>query len=399
LSSKPILHHDVIIIGAGPGGSTLAAILAQKGVDVAIIEKQVFPWFKVGESLLPYSMDILKRSGAFEKIDSGKYIRKYGAQFLDHREQGEVYFEFLHALDEQHPFAFQVERAEFDHDLLKHAASVGAKVYQPETVERIVETEKDVTVETDKHIFHGKFLADSSGRRAMMGQQLKIRTRKNGFNNVAVFSHFENVKRPPERQAGDIIIGILPNKAWSWMIPFTGPITSVGVVVDAQTYKGCEFNEAFLRERLCTHPKLESAMADAKCMRPTQMASNYSESCTSFLGSRWILVGDAATFLDPVFSTGVHVSLQSASFAADVVLEALEKNVTLPQTVFGPSYESRVLLGVTRLKSLLRMFYDTDFIPAMKKAMKRTEIMKSFTSVVGGDAWNDENELFKMNVL
>lgn len=399
MSSKPVIQHDVAIIGAGPGGSTVAALLAKSGVNVAIIEKQVFPYFKVGESLLPYSMDILRRSGVFDKINSGKYIRKYGAQFLDHRNADEVYFEFKDGLDEDHPHAFQVERAEFDLDLLKHAAAMGATIYQPENVERISETKEYVEIETDLHTFRVKYLADASGRRAMLGQKLKIRSRNKGFNNVAVFGHFEKLKRPPGRQAGDIIIGILPNQAWSWMIPFEGPITSVGVVVDAVTYKGATFDEAFLRERLMTHPRLVSAMEDAVLVRPIQQASNYSESCDAFVGNRWILVGDAATFLDPVFSTGVHVSLQSASFAADVIQEALSKKVDINQTNLGKTYKDRVLLGVTRLKSLLRMFYDTDFVTAMKKTMKRKEAMKSFTSVVGGDAWNDENELFKLNVL
>lgn len=399
MNNKTVVEYDVAIIGAGPGGSTLAAILAQQGVKVAIIEKQVFPYFKVGESLLPYSMDILRRSGVFEKINSGKYIRKYGAQFLDHRDASEVYFEFRYGLDDDHPHAFQVERAEFDYDLLKHAASVGAKVYQPENVELISESTDFVEIETDQRIFKVKYLADASGRRAMMGQKLKIRTRNKGFNNVAVFGHFEDLKRPPGRQAGDIIVGILPNKAWSWMIPFEGPITSVGVVVDAVTYKGATFDEAFLRERLNTHPRLIEAMEKARLVRPIQQASNYSESCGDFVGPRWILVGDAATFLDPVFSTGVHVSLQSASFAADVIQEALQKKIGINDTQLGKTYKDRVLLGVTRLKSLLRMFYDTDFVSAMKKTMTRKEAMKSFTSVVGGDAWNDNNELFKMNVL
>lgn len=173
----------------------------------------------------------------------------------------------------------------------------------------------------------------------------------------------------------------------------------MGVVVDALTHKGRVYDENFLLERLNTHPKLKKDMANAKMLRPVQTASNYSEKCSQMVGPRWILVGDAATFLDPVFSTGVHVSLKSSEFAHEVLSEALAKNCLITETEKGPGYGAKVTLGVKRLRSLLRLFYDTDFVPSMRKTQKRKHTMAAFTSVVGGDAWNDDNELFKMNIL
>lgn len=391
--------HDVVIVGGGPGGSTLGAILARNGVDVALIEKETFPRFKIGESLLPYSMDILRKSGAFEKVDSGQFMRKYGAQFVDYNHPGEIYFEFQHSLDRNHPFAFQVIRADFDKVLLDHATSCGVTLYQPESAERILEHDDHVEIKTNTGTIRTKYIADASGRSALFGNQNSIRTRNKEFNNVAVFSHFENIPRASDSRQGDIVIGILPNKVWSWMIPFVGPVTSAGVVVDAMTYKGTNFDEGFIRECMSAHPKLHAMMKDAKMLRPTQTASNYSEKCSQMTGPRWILVGDAATFLDPVFSTGVHVAFQSADFASDILLKSLKENKLITETSLGQTYQERVTLGVTRLRSLLRLFYDTDFFPSMRKGMERKNIMQSFTSVVGGDAWNDSNELFIMKVL
>jgi flavin-dependent dehydrogenase len=182
--------HDVVIIGAGPGGSTLAALLANKGYDVGLVEKDKFPKFKIGESLLPYSSDILRESGALPVIDSGKYIRKYGAEFVDYREKESVYFEFEGSLDGDHPYAWEVERKEFDHDLLRHAVKCGTSLYQPANVTAIHEWSDPVEVDTDKGVIRCRFVIDATGRAAFLGNRMGARKVNEDFNNVAVFTHF-----------------------------------------------------------------------------------------------------------------------------------------------------------------------------------------------------------------
>ena len=391
--------HDVVIIGAGPGGSTLAALLAKRGYDAAILEQDAYPKFKIGESLLPYSTDILRESGVFETIDSGKYVRKYGAEFVDYREREAVYFEFVNGLDADHPFAFEVQRKDFDHDLLKHAVNCGAKLYQPEQVLAVHEGEHPIRVKTDQRELHARYLVDATGRTAFLGNKLKVRKVNPDFNNVAVFSHFSGVKQKQGKQAGDITIGILPDHSWSWHIPFLNGHTSVGVVCNAKHYKECRTPREYIETRLDCHPIFNDMMANSEVLQEPGTAANYSHSCDTFVGKRWMLIGDAATFLDPIFSSGVHISLTSAKLAAPALIAALENNADILSSAAGLAYEPALRKGIQRFRSLLNMFYTTEFVAGMKKAVHREQVWKAFTSAVGGDMWNDKNSLFNLGVL
>jgi flavin-dependent dehydrogenase len=392
--------HDVAIIGAGPGGSTLAALLARKGYDVALIEKDNFPKFKVGESLLPYSADILRESGVLPEIDSGKYIRKYGAEFVDHREPGSVYFEFENGIDRDHPYAWEVERREFDHDLLKHAVKSGTKLYQPRTVTEVRETSDPVELVTDQGSIFCKFVVDATGRAAFMGNRQRTRTVNDDFNNVAVFTHFSGVKRREGKRGGDIIIAVLPEHSWSWTIPFLDGRTSVGVVCNAKKYQETPDKLGYIRDRLSVHPLLVEKMENAEMLQEPGHAANYSYSSGAFMGKNWMMVGDAATFLDPIFSSGVHVSLTSAKLgfrALDAALTAGSPD--LRETAPGRAYEPDLKKGVHRFRTMLNMFYTTEYVAQMKKTLRREELCRAFTSAVGGDMWNDENPLFRLKVL
>ena len=392
--------HDVIIIGAGPGGSTLAALLARKGYDVAIVEKDVYPKFKIGESLLPYSSDILRESGAFAKIDSGKYIRKYGAEFVDYRERETVYFEFAGGLDGDHPYAWEVERKEFDNDLLEHARESGARIYQPRAVTAIHENESPVRLETNEGELTCRFVVDATGRAAFLGNRMGIRHRNDDFNNVAVFSHFSGVKRREGKRAGDIIIAVLPDHSWSWTIPFLDGRTSVGVVCNSKLYKEYPNRLDYIRARLSVHPLLVENMAGSELLLEPGHQGNYSHTCSTYMGRSWLLLGDAAAFLDPIFSSGVHISLTSARLATRAIHAALSGgSPDLRETPEGHAYEPELRKGTHRFRTMLNMFYTTEYVAQMKKALQRKEICKAFTSAVGGDMWNDENPLFQLGVL
>jgi len=390
---------DVAVIGGGPGGSTLAALLAKEGINAVILEKEKFPRFKIGESLLPYSMDILRKSGAFDIIDSGNFIRKYGAQFIDWRKEQEVYFDFQNSLDSDHPFSFEVQRSEFDSELLNHAKNLGTQVFQPEEVKNIIEKKDLIEIQTNMGRLNCRYLIDASGRNSVLGRLFKTRQRNKEFNNISMFSHFKNVKRSPGKNEGDIVVGILPDHCWSWLIPFKGEITSVGVVIDANKNKDAALSEDFIRQLFSAHPKLVHLMSGAKCIRPIQSVTNYSEKCTDFMGPRWLLLGDAAGFLDPVFSSGVHVALKSAELASLAVVEALKQDLPFNEVQAGISYPGELTKGIERFRSLLRLFYETDFVPAMEKVKKRPHTLQAFTAALGGDVWNEANPLFQSGVL
>ena len=394
--------HDVIIIGGGPGGSTAACILAQKGVDVAIIERELFPRFHIGESLLPASMPIFKEIGFYETLNAGKYIQKFGARFIDHRTDDEIYFGFDDSLNPDIPMAFEVQRSEFDKDLLEHARKSGAAVYQPEVV-RTIEFEsadwEGVTITTDRETYRAHYVIDVSGRDSFIGKKFHLRNVNKDLNNVAVFSHFRNVKRQPGKAEGDIIIGLLPNRAWTWLIPFKGDVTSVGVVCSSSQFNPGEDLGQYLEDRLYSSARIKASMADAVRVSDFTTIGNYSHTCETFYGDRWILCGDAAMFLDPIFSSGMHMSVSSSKLAAETLLQLLPEKGSIKASGLGASYEAYVRLGGGRFRNLIGLFYQGEFVDQMKKTLLRDNLRRGFTSAVAGDVWDEGNFLFQRSVL
>ena len=390
--------HDVIVIGGGPGGSVLGTYLGREGIDVGIIERAAFPRFKIGESLLPFSMDIFREIGFFDTLDSGRYMRKFGAQFIHHSSEEEIYFEFQNGLDQNHGMAFEVERAEFDRDLLKHAEKSGAKIYQPEAVRDVELLENGVRVTTNKDEYEAKYLADASGRSAFMGNKHKLRHPNPDLNNLGVFAHYSGVTRNPGKREGDITVGLLEDQRWIWIIPFVGDKTSVGVVGPSRTVAAHEL-DTYIEDAIAESPILKKRMANAERMTEVSAVANYSNTSEAIVGDRWILNGDAAMFLDPVFSSGVHVSISTAKFSAEVIAKGLKDGISLRTPGLGDIYEKRVRTGVNRFHSLISLFYNTNFVRQMTKTFNLKNTKEAFTSIVAGDVWNDDNFVFSKGVL
>jgi len=390
--------HDVLIIGGGPGGSTAATVLAKKGLDVAIIEREEYPRFHIGESLLPATMPLFKETGFYEVLNSGKYITKCGARFIDYATENQCYFGFAEGFNTEIPSAFEVERSEFDKDILEYAVKSGAKLYQPENVIEIDMQPTGVTLQTDKRRFEAAYVMDVSGRDSIIGKRMKIRDVNADLNNVAVFAHFENVKRYPGRDEGDITIGLLPDRAWTWIIPFQGKVTSVGVVASAKFFGNPDL-ETYFNENVLGSETVKDFMKDSVRVSEFRSIGNYSHTCRKFYGDRYILSGDAAMFLDPIFSSGVHVSCTSSKLAAETVARALTEKCSLEEPGFGDTYEAYVRKGAKRFHNLISMFYDGNFVDQMNKTLQRENIKKGFTSAVAGDVWNESNFLFTKNVL
>jgi flavin-dependent dehydrogenase len=398
--SGEIKKHQVIIIGGGPGGSTAGAILAKAGVDVLIIEREEFPRFHIGESLLPATMPIFKETGFYQTLDSGKYIRKYGARFIDYANDDEVRFGFQDGLNAEIPMAFEVERSHFDKDILAHAVKCGAKLHQPENVKEVKADEYGAVLTTDKGTYSCDYLIDVTGRDALIGKKLSTRDFNKDLNTVAVFAHYKGVYRYPGIDEGDITIGLLPNRAWTWIIPFKDGVTSVGVVSSSAHFNGERDLEAYLNRSLNGSPTMQRYMSKAERVGDMVTIGNYSHTCKEFFGDRWILSGDAAVFLDPIFSSGVHMSCSSSKFAAEAILTAMKGGMkSFRDDALGENYEKKVRLGAKRFKSLIMMFYEGNFVEQMKKTLVREHVRKGFTSAVAGDVWNDDNYLFEKNVL
>ncbi|HTM43927.1 MAG TPA: NAD(P)/FAD-dependent oxidoreductase [Polyangiaceae bacterium] len=391
--------HRVLILGGGPGGSTAAAWLAKHSIDVGVIEREPYPRFHIGESLLPATMPLLRQTGAYSKLDGGKYIRKYGARFIDYQNNDQIYFEFTNGLNPDIPMAFEVPRAEFDRDLLDHAVECGAALYQPERV-RCVELRSDgVRVTADGDEYHADYLIDVSGRDCVIGKQLGLRQSNKDLNNIAVFAHYRGVGRQPGIREGDITIGLLPERGWSWLIPFQGDVTSVGVVCSSAHFDGAGDLPNYLERRLLGSEHVRREMEHATCSTEVMAIGNYSHTCDTFFGDRWLLAGDAAMFLDPIFSSGVHLSVASSLQAAQVVIKASERGASLVEGGVGAEYEAWLRRGAARFKSIISLFYTGEFVSGLKKVLTRENMGKGFTSVVAGDVWNEDNFLFQKGVL
>ncbi len=390
---------DVIVIGGGPCGSTAATFLAKAGKSVRLFERETFPRFHIGESLLPASMPIFKETGFYEVLNRGKYLQKFGARFVDYKTEDQIYFGFQDGLNAEIPSAFEVERADFDQDILNFAKTCGVEVHQPERVRQIDFTSEQVQVITGEDQYSASYLIDCTGRDSFVGKRLGRRVSHKDLNNVAVFSHYHGIQRYEGPSEGDITIGLLPGGAWTWMIPFQGDRTSVGVVCSSKIFQPEKGLLEFLEGTLCRSPTVQGLMTSAERATEVTSIANYSHHSEHFFGPRVLLAGDAAVFLDPIFSSGVHVGVTSGKLAAQTILKAFDQSLTLELGALGERYQFDFMKGVNRFHKLIAMFYEGNFVSQMKKTLQRESMRKAFTSAVAGDVWNDENFLFSKGIL
>jgi flavin-dependent dehydrogenase len=392
-------RHDVIIIGGGPGGSVAGSYLAKNRVDCVLFEREEYPRFHIGESLLPASMPIYKEIGFYDTLASGEYIEKYGARFIDYRNDDEVYFGFNDGWNPNIPMAFEVERSNFDRDILAHAKKLGVDVRQPERVKDVEFFDDHVKVMTNKGTYEAQFLLDATGRDSYLAKRMKMRHAHKDLNNFAVFAHYVGVERYQGRDEGDITIGLLPDRSWSWIIPFKGEKTSIGVVASTKNLpNGLDLGE-YMEQALFASPRVEKIMKNSERVSEFMTIANYSHGSETYVGDRWICAGDAAAFLDPIFSSGVHVASTSGRLAALSIIEAMKNGQTLRQNGINERYEKTVRKGVDRFHNLISLFYQGTFVEHMKKTLQRENMRAGFTSAVAGDMWDDTNFLFEKGVL
>ncbi|MGZ3146394.1 NAD(P)/FAD-dependent oxidoreductase [Lentzea chajnantorensis] len=343
--------YDVCIIGGGPAGSTTASYLAMAGMRCIVLEGDSFPREHVGESLVPRSTVALDEIGVLDKIDKAGFARKYGAAWtasaddlplpdgVQRRRRARFSIpqvEFRFAEREQTGVAFDytyhVDRARFDTILLEHAAELGAVVRQQARVLRV-----DLDGETKRVVYRhngvtsevrAPMVVDASGRGTLLGRQLKLKVPDPAFNQYAVHSWFEGLDREAASGTTGIgdytIIHFLPFAgSWMWQIPISDTVTSVGVVTEKSRLRGASADlEKFFDEWVGTRPPLAQALRSARRLRPFKAEGDYSYSMRELCGDGWVLVGDAARFVDPIFSSGVGIALSSARLAASSIIAA-----------------------------------------------------------------------------
>ena len=315
-------HTDVLVIGAGPAGSTIATLLAARGHQVTLLEKDHHPRFHIGESLLPANLPLLDRLRVADEVRAIGMV-KWGAEFISPWDGRQQEFRFADAWNKSMPYAYQVRRSQFDEILCRNAARSGAHVIQDCRV-RNVEFLDGVHIEAEHQDgrivrWQARFLVDASGRDTFLSNRLGAKRRNRRHNSAAIFGHYSGAQRNAGERAGHISIYWFDH-GWFWFIPLHDGATSVGAVVWPYYLKSRSVPvRQFFLDTIALCPPLAQRLAQATLMTEVEATGNYSYASTSSHGERYLLLGDAYAFVDPVFSSGVMLAMTSAFAGADAI--------------------------------------------------------------------------------
>jgi flavin-dependent dehydrogenase len=386
------MKTEILVIGAGPAGSVASAMLARAGRQVLCLEAGVFPRFQIGESLLPRCNDILEEAGLLEAVQARNFMPKPGALFLDGaiRER----FSFSEMFPGQRPSAMQVVRSDFDQTLSTQARRYGATIRFQQRVETVEFSGTDsVTqvqdVETgNRYSVEAKLILDCSGYGRVLPKLLKLEKEPSLGPRCAIFNHFEGDVRPPEPDDGDIWITVHPKGPWVWIIPFSNGRTSVGVVGERATMEAMGANDAErLASLMASDPNVAIRMSRATPVLKTARLEGWSSSVSRFHGPGWVLTGNASEFLDPVFSSGVTLALESSHRAAKLAHRQLAGE--------KPDWDLEYTKVMDRAVGVFRVFvhswYSGELQSVLLHRKKDDMIKRAITAVLGGYVLDDNN--------
>lgn len=380
---------DVLIVGGGPGGSTAATHLARAGLRVACFERERFPRFHVGESLLPANLPLLDRLGVHDAIKKAGFQVKYGAAFADEQEGNAHTFSFPQGKPWP-PYGYQVIRSEFDAILLRHAAAEGACVVEGTTVVAAAFSPEGVTIRVRQdggpdRTVTGAFLVDASGRDAFLAGVLARRERLPNLGKVALYAHFAGAERFAGLEEGHIRIYVF-EEGWFWWIPLAGDRTSVGCVLHARTVRGHGGSlEALLEAMIARCRHAAAGLAGARRVSPVYRSANFSYRVRPVVGDRHLSLGDAVAFVDPIFSAGVFIAMQSAELAARAIAGAFRDRDFSARRL--ARYARHYRRGVAPFLTFTKKYYQPAFLDIFLRPKNAFGMVDAVTTVLAGGAF------------
>ena len=408
--SIPKYDYDVAIIGGGPGGASMGAYLAKAGVNCVVYERENFPRPHVGESLVPSSTRVLKELGFLEKMEKNGFPHKFGAVWtvstsrltashdwegLRPDNQADLRFEEREQAGVDQKYTYHVDRGKFDQLLLQHAAELGAIVFEGTPVNDVSFFDDYVEIKlgngkNGNSRVKAKMVVDASGRRTFLGNRLNIKVKDPVFDQYAIHTWFDGYDRGKiEPDKGDyIFVHFLPiTNSWVWQIPITDTITSIGVVTQKKNFMGSKQDrESFFWSCVSSRPEIYENLKQAKQLRPFTEEGDYSYAMPELTGDRWVLIGDAARFVDPIFSTGVSIALNSSRLAQLDILKALETN-DFSKKSFA-TFETTLRRGVRNWYDFISVYYRLNilFTAFVNDPRYRLDVLK----LLQGDVYDDD---------
>ena len=402
-------QYDVVIIGAGPSGSVAASLLAADGMSVLILEKQYFPRFSIGESLLPQCMEFLKEAGLEQALD--KYAKEFGFQYKNgaafHKKGKNSSFDFTEKFSEGRGTTYQVKRGLFDKLLADETEKKGVSIRYGHQVNSVASLEPDVCLDVSDdneqpYQVKAKFLLDASGFGRVLPRLLDLELPSDFPIRHSYFSHFKDGINCPEFDRDKILITVNPNHSdvWYWLIPFSDGSASVGVVGLPErfdeTLPAIDTLQAFIAQ----DANLQRLLKNATPLQDARVIKGYSADVTKLWGKNFALLGNAGEFLDPVFSSGVTIAMKSASLAAPLV----KKQIQGSKVDWESEYAEPLKFGVDTFRCFVEAWYNESFQNVVYHDQHDDSVRRMISSILAGYAWDEKNpyvakSVRRLNVL